>query len=317
MHKIDLWLIGSGNNAIDYLNVLNELDVNTIVVGNSKSSCDRFYLKTKLKPLTGGLYNNLKVHQAPKSAIVSVSIEQLFKCTKLLIQKGCKNILVEKPGALEIKELLELKKLKDKFSANLWIAYNRRFYKSVRLLKKLSDEDGGIKSLFFEFTELSSLLENPNFKNHVKEKTLLWNSSHVIDLAFNLIGEPKKDNWQFYNSGNLKNHKSSSRFNGAGTSQKNIPFTYHADWECPGRWGVDVMTKNNRFILRPLEKLQVISKGSMKAELVYCKKNIEDNFKPGFYQQCKEFLYKDFPNLKSIEDQIDSFQIYNKIAGYL
>ena len=65
---------------------------------------------------------------------------------------------------------------------------------------------------------------------------------------------------------------------------------------------LDIKTKEGFKILKDLIK---------KSDVVI------DNFKPGFYQQCKEFLYKDFPKLKSIEDQIDSFQIYNKIAGYV
>ena len=316
MQKSDLWLIGCGNNAIEHFKVLNELDISTKVIGRSKNSGDFFYSKTSIKPLLDGLYNNLISYEPPHKAIVSVSIDQLFECTKLLIKKGCKKILIEKPGALKIGELVQLKQLKDKYDANLWIAYNRRFYQSVRLLKKLSEDDGGIKSLIFEFTEFSSSFENSKLTKEIIEKTLLCNSSHVIDLAFYLIGEPKKNKWSYFNSGHLLNHKSSSRFHGSGISENNIPFSYYADWECPGRWGVEVMTKKNRFILRPLEKLQVISKGTLDSKFVDFSSKVENNFKPGFYMQCKEFLSEDHINLKTIEEQINSFNIYNLMAAY-
>ena len=316
MQKSDLWLIGCGNNAIEHFKVLMALDISTTVIGRSKTSCDHFYSKTAIKPFSNGLQNNLALYGAPKEAIVSVSIDQLFSCTKLLIEKGCKKILIEKPGALEIKELIKLKELKDRYKANLWIAYNRRFYESVRLLKTLTEDDHGIKSLVFEFTEFSSSFQNPNLSDKIKEKTLICNSSHVIDLAFNLIGEPKENKWSYFHSGYLEKHKSSSRFHGSGISKKNIPFSYHADWECPGRWGIDIMTTKSRFILRPLEKLQIITKGSLEAKFVDSSPTLESKFKPGFYEQCKEFISENHTNLKTLEEQINSFKIYKMMAGY-
>lgn len=45
-------------------------------------------------------------------------------------------------------------------------------------------------------------------------------------------------------------------------------FPNFADWEAPGRWGVEVLTRNNRLILRPMEHLQVTPLGSVKVEAV-------------------------------------------------
>ena len=57
---------------------------------------------------------------------------------------------------------------------------------------ELVESDGGIKSLSFDFTEWAdkiSLLEKPQ---EVKDRWILSNSSHVLDLAFYLVGKPKE-----------------------------------------------------------------------------------------------------------------------------
>ncbi len=316
MVKSDLWLIGASNIAIEYLNVLEALNISSTVICRSKSSSEKFYSITGKRPINGGLSDILKRSKPPQKAIVTVSVDQLYDCTKLLVENGCKHILVEKPGALNIIELKNLMNIKKRFNTNLWIAYNRRFYQSVQLLKELVKADNGIKSLCFEFTELGSVFDNPVHSNEIKERMLVCNSSHVIDLAFYLIGEPKPNNWNCFHSGKLPNHNSSSRFHGAGISVKNIPFSYFSDWECPGRWGLEIMTTNNRFILKPLEKLQRIPKGKFEADFVDLPERIESRFKPGFYSQCHSFLLGDQSNLKTLEEQIHSFNIYNLMAGY-
>ena len=48
------------------------------------------------------------------------------------------------------------------------------------------------------------------------------NSSHVIDLVFHLIGKPM--DWNFWHSGTIDWHPSSSKFVGAGITDRNILF---------------------------------------------------------------------------------------------
>ena len=51
------------------------------------------------------------------------------------------------------------------------------------------------------------------------------------------------------------------KFCGAGLSKNNIPFSYQANWDAPGRWSLEVLTKYRRYVLRPMEELYCIKLG--------------------------------------------------------
>ena len=93
-------------------------------------------------------------------------------------------------------------------------------------------------------------------------------------------------------------------------------FNYHADWKAPGRWGIEVLTKKNRYILQPLEELQVVELGSLKTLGIEIDDQKDKQFKPGVYNQLKAFLEADDSLFCSIEEQFQHIDIYNKIAGY-
>ena len=93
-------------------------------------------------------------------------------------------------------------------------------------------------------------------------------------------------------------------------------FSYHADWEAPGRWGVEVLTRQHRFILRPMEQLQVVRLGSVKVESVELEDKLDKDFKPGLYAQTKAFLNKDDCWFCTIEEQLQHCLVYDEMAGY-
>lgn len=72
-------------------------------------------------------------------------------------------------------------------------------------------------------------------------------------------------------------------------TDKDVLFSYIADWGAPGRWGVEICTRNRRFIWKPLEKLQVITLKSLKAEPVELDDDLDIKFKPGFTIKQKHF----------------------------
>ena len=148
-----IWLIGAGNMALDYSKVLNALDVNYDVIGRSKKSSEIFFKNTGKKTFKGGLFKYLETKPSLcNSAIVAVNIDQLFNTTKNLLNYGVKNILVEKPGGLNFFELKDLSDTASSLNANIYIAYNRRFYASVSKLKEIIENGCGVQSFNFEFT---------------------------------------------------------------------------------------------------------------------------------------------------------------------
>ena len=230
------------------------------------------------------------------------------------MKAGVKNILIEKPAGLNKKEIEDCSKFAIECNANVFVAYNRRFYSSVIKAKELINEDGGLTSIDFEFTEWANDIEKLNFPSKVKNSWFLANSSHVVDLSFYLAGNPDKIS-SFVN-GKLNWHKSGSIFSGAGITNKSIIFSYKANWESAGRWSVELKTKNRKLLLCPLEKLQIQNKGSLTLnfynDIDY---KLDEKYKPGFFLQTKEFLFSKKRKLKTIKEQLDSLHFYNEICG--
>ena len=311
-----IWLIGAGGMAQDYIKVLQGLDKEFIVIGRGEDTAKKCQETTGCKIKIGGLERFLLTKpEICSNAIIAVGVEKLFETTKQLLEYGVKNILVEKPGALDKDQFKELNILAKEKNANVIIAYNRRFYASVLRAQKIIKQDGGVSSFNFEFTEWSHVIEPLVKSDGVKEKWFLGNSTHVVDLAFYLGGKPKEINC--FASGSLSWHPSASNFSGAGISERGALFNYQANWESAGRWSVEVLTKEHRLIFRPMEKLQIQKRGTIPQvfdeAIDY---NLDDEYKPGLYLQTKKFLENSFNEMCTIQEQYEMIDIYNKIANY-
>ena len=313
----DVWLIGAGLMAQDYIKVLNDLNVNLTVIGRSEKSAKICEEKTSQTVISGGLDKFLLKKQAlAEYVIVSVGVEKLYETTKQLLEAGIKNILVEKPGAMIQSEFDEINMLSHNKNANVIIAYNRRFYASTLKALDIIKKDGGVTSFNFEFTEWAHVIESLEKAEGVKEKWFLANSTHVVDMAFYLGGNPKE--LHSYTSGSLSWHPSASNFSGSGISEEGALFNYQANWESAGRWSVEILTKENRLIFRPMEKLQIQKKGTIPQifdeSIDY---TLDEKYKPGLFLQTKNFLENKLDNMCTIEEQSNINKIYSKMANYL
>ncbi|CAA6826958.1 MAG: Oxidoreductase [uncultured Sulfurovum sp.] len=311
-----IWLIGAGPMAQDYIKVIEALKTNFIVIGRGEETAQECEKATGCKVVIGGLDEFLdNKPEVCSHAIVSVGVEKLYQTTKELLNYGVKNILVEKPAGLHREEFEDLVQATRENDANVFVAYNRRFYASVLHAKKIIKEDGGVTSFNFEFTEWGHVIAPLKKAEGVKEKWFLGNSTHVVDLAFFLGGNPKEI--CSFTNGNLEWHPTSSVFSGAGKSDKNALFSYHANWESAGRWSVEMLTKEHKLILRPMEKLQIQKRGAIAQDFVeeidYA---LDDSYKPGLYLQTKNFLEENTDNFCAIEDQLKMYSNYAKMAGY-
>lgn len=310
-----VWLIGSGSMSLSYAQVLRALDVQVQVIGRGQASAATFQEATGLSAHTGGLAAFLSTKPVlPDAAIVSVGVEALYDTTAGLLKAGVRRILVEKPGALYLPALLSLRELAVAVNAQVYIGYNRRYFASTCRTRELIAEDGGATSCTFEFTEWGHEIENLTKGPGVKERWLLSNSTHVIDLVFHLIGLPSTLHAPA--QGSLSWHPSGSVFVGAGVSEQGVPFSYHSNWDAPGRWGVEVLTKHRRLILRPMEAVQVMHKGSVGIEPVVISDALDKAFKPGLHRQVSEFLSTPSSILATLDEQIRAWPVYCQIGNY-
>lgn len=301
--------------AVDYVKVLQALELNFSIIGRGEQSAKNCREATGCEVITGSLLGYLSTKPPVSShAIVAVGVEKLHETTLQLLDYGVKNILVEKPAGLNKQEIeMVYQKAKER-NAQVFVAYNRRFYASVLRAKEILSEDGGMTSFNFEFTEWAHEIEKLRKADGVKENWFLGNSSHVVDLAFYLGGKPKEI--CTFTAGGLAWHPAASIFSGAGVSESGALFSYQANWESAGRWSVEMLTKNHRLILRPMEKLQIQKKGSVAVEFAVCDYKLDESFKPGLFLQTKHFINNTKDGLCDIEYHIGMMDKYNRIASY-
>lgn len=312
----EILVVGTGPMAIDYVKVLPAIAAPFIVIGRGQTSADVFNQKTGISPIVGGIdlfFNESKGNYS--HAIISVGPESLMSCLLTCLRNNVKNILIEKPAAVSISELEQNIEIINSFNASIHIAYNRRFYDSVAVVRQLIQDDGGLKSMTFEFTEWVHKI-NPLLKNeNVLKNWFFANSTHVVDLAFHLAGVPLQ--LQSYTAkGEIPWHDVSI-FAGSGITENGVIFSYHSNWESAGRWGIDLFTNKRKIILRPLEEVQVQMRGSISVEKFDINAT-NDNLKPGLLNQVKSFLNNDNSFLLNINNHLKmSIEVYRKIIkGY-
>lgn len=313
--NLKVLLIGTGNMAFEYYKILDAMGIKTVVVGRSEERAIEFKEKTGCADVYYGGIQNIPISNINDitHAIVAVTVSQLKTVTLDLIKKGIHKILVEKPGALNKKDLIEMQDEAVKTSTTVYIAYNRRFYSSVYKAEEIIKADGGVKSFNFEFTEWGHVIEKTNHDIETKSNWLLANSSHVIDLAFYLGGEPVE--MYSFVQGELDWHKNGSNYVGAGKTESGALFNYCANWDAPGRWSVEILTSEHRLYLKPMEKLFIQERGSVQVNLVELDDMIDVDFKPGLYKETQAFLDDNNTRLVELDEQILKMNIYEKIAG--
>jgi len=301
-------IIGSGYIALEYVKALKKLKIKNIeILSKSENSLDNKVL-SEYKIIFGGFGKKINLIEKKDLTIIATPINLLVKAATLAIKSGQENILIEKPGSLFKTDLIILEKLIKKQKVR--IAYNRLFYPNFQKLKILSKIDGGITSCKFDFTEWVHTIPFGKYKKDVYRRWGISNSLHVISMAMELIGMPKKITTSQH--GNLKWHPTGSIFVGNGISEKNIPFSYHANWEGGGRWGIEVVTKKNVYRLSPLEKLFVLKKGTTEWKEIQIK-NIFPKIKMGLAEEIVIMLND------ALEKQLKMVTIkraieYNKLA---
>lgn len=284
----DIWIVGAGTMAIAHARVLERLGRTATVIGRGPASAARFEAETGWPVRCGGIGDFLATCPAPAAAaVVAVDALELEPTATALLRHGVKRLLVEKPAGVDPASIRRLATAAQAAGGQVFVAYNRRFFASVREARRLIELDGGVTSFSFEFTELAALVGSLPHPPEVKANWFLANSSHVVDLAFHLGGRPASIESLVIPG--LEWHPV-ARFAGCGSTAAGAIFHYGADWTSAGRWGVEINTPSRRLILRPMESLQVQMAGTFKIEEVTLDNEVDKTFKPGFLGQMQAFL---------------------------
>jgi predicted dehydrogenase len=308
-------IVGAGENSVSYAKVLNDMDIEYSVICRSAATAASFNQKIpNVYILYGTEVENLSF-SGYTHVIISVNVEFLAEMAIRVIKGGVKNILLEKPGGINSNEITAVADLARTMVANVYVAYNRRFFQSINLLEQLIKKDNGLLSMNFEFTEWYYDVYAEEKYKCVYDNILYCNSSHVIDLAFFVAGTPVEMS-SFVNEESGKPF--TSVFAGSGKTKDNVLFTYKANWKSKGRWGMEFLTSENRFMLGPMEKLFIYDNSLNKYEMAVFDYSLDEKYKPGFYNQVKAFLFgENAGKLLTIQAQLyNADHILNRIGGY-
>ncbi len=323
MLRKKILLVGAGAMAEEYTKVLLYLGFekdNILAVTRTKETAEKFYNKYNIHcQWNAEIPKNLD--NTFDSAIVCVSPINLQSVTQQLFINEFKNILLEKPGALSSVDLKKIQDESERNNAKIFIAYNRRFYNSIYRAKQIINDDGGLISCFFDFTEIEErIMKAKDLKGYTDLELNRWgilNSLHVIDLFIHFAGKIEKSD--FLRKGHLHWHKSGSIFCGSGITQKNVFFSYLSNWDGAGNWKIELNTKKHKLILSPLEKLFVQEKNSICINSVELTEEPE-GLKPGLLEQVKTFFKINCLSRKSlcsIDEAIENLSVGEKIFGYM
>lgn len=299
--------------AVHYAQVLVELEADFNTVGRSDAAVQSFRAAIGRPAESGGVDRYLAGHEAPTIAIVAVDVPNLATVTKSLLRAGVGSILVEKPAGLTSRQVKGIELKAADRDASVFVAYNRRFYASANAARKMVEADGGLLAVDFEFTEWAARVAASRAVATVKQRWVIANSSHVIDLAFSFAGMPSE--LRSWRAGSLPWHDSGARFVGAGVTDRDVPFSYHAAWDAPGRWGVTLRTQARRLRLQPMEELHESADG-VRETPVELNDELDRRFKPGLLLQVAGFLAGGDDRLCSIEEHAAMMQVYSEMAGY-
>ena len=315
--NVKVLVVGAGAMAKEYCKVLLAQNYIPVVIGRGKENAEALEKEFGVSVITGGLEKGfVSLSEVPEFAIVAIDVLQLAEATKFLLNKGIKNILVEKPGALQREELKEVCELSEQLNAHVYVAYNRRFYASVDKAMEIIEKDGGVTSFNFEFTEWAHLFRNvgKERKDYVRKTLFIGNSTHVMDLAFFLGGFPTE--LSSYATGEIDIYQGAAIYAGAGVSEKGALFSYQANWDAPGRWVVEILTKKHRLYFKPMEKLQIQELASVAVNPVEIDDRLDVEYKAGFYRQVESFI-KEIDDGKKVmlDEQIRNFEIYKKMEN--
>jgi predicted dehydrogenase len=285
------------------------------VVGHGRERAEALGRRCGRPWASGGIEAAAAELGFPDVAVVALPVDRLALAALSMIRGGTRRILLEKPGGLDFADVEALDAAVSAVGAEVYIAYNRRFMASTVEARRRIAVGGPATSMIFEFTEIGSRIPVTTPAS-IKARWALANSSHVVDLAFHLCGEPRSIETDHGGAMDLDWHPSASYFRGFGTTAAGTAFSYHADWRGPGRWSVEIILPRERLILRPLERLQSIKAGRFEPEAVDLDAGVDLAFKPGLHGQMAAFK-GDRVGLLSLSDHVERLRSYAlRMWGY-
>ena len=306
LHRTVL-VIGTGPMSIEYVKVLRELGFGVEVKARSESSASAYENQHRVR--VHSEWDTVNLSRISET-IVAVPEESLTSETLNLIERGATKILVEKPGGLEFADISRVSSAASLKNSEVYVAYNRRHTSVSQIVKRLVNTSD-LQSFEFEFSERTHIIEQLSKPSQVLGNWFFQNSSHVIDLAFFIGGEPKQVIGKTNGGNNW--HPSGTKFTGFGMTANNVPFSCFSDWDAPGAWTLTIGLWGFSQYMDNLENARIEVPGSLTRALSVQKSSLDRNFKPGLFRQVRSFLSTHPLEIPTIEEQLRRVGLYEQI----
>lgn len=318
-----LVIIGPGNIAkfhIQALKYFNFEIVGCISRDGSNSSHEFMsnYGKNKSEYFSDFNYMLHNTNQWDAVLISCPTINQFEYIDKL--SKFQKPILVEKPVSLSIDKLVKYKN-----NSNIMVAFNRRYYESVKEFKTFVNLS---KNIFINVNiPESSKSINEKSPSNFLPISIYENSIHIFDLINYLF-----DNVSWSNI--ISSNNSKLEFLSAhGLCKSGSPIVVNLMLDSPENFSISANVGNKKAQLKPIEMYRLyegfqIDEPSHQVPIRrYSPKVIDESYsesimncKPGFYNQAKTFSELcdgkqdiTFPNINDAAKAIESINSISKL----
>lgn len=245
-------IIGFGNIAIKHKQAIEHAG-DVIIASVNRSEKGNQLAKDHGITNTYTSIESMIQNESPDAIVVTVSYENIYEQTKLLIPYKIP-LLIEKPAGTSLSELNELIQISKENATIVQVAMNRRHYDIFQTALAHMGGKDMLTAIDVEWSETPlKLLSQKGYSREQVAKIIYGNSIHGIDMATYFCGELKDVHIQVSNCGD--NFRWYMQF--SGKSSRGVLVSFRSSWDHPVPWKMVMSTRSKRYVFAPLEKCYV------------------------------------------------------------
>ncbi len=285
MKKNKIILVGTSPIVEYHVKALKKADFKIIAVAssNTNSSSHKKFARKNIIKKSYSDWKEMMNKEKYDGIVIATRTESTIEILEHAIKQNIP-ILVEKPVSFNSKDI---KKIINKSHKMIMVGYNRRFYKTVNVVKNLISEEENPILASMTTPELSNI------------KDFFNNTSHSLDILRYIFGEIKLTYVKKLIINNVQ-----KGFVATFSDNKKDIIQFIANWDASDNFSLSVFQNTKKIELKPYEELSiydgidVIQPMDTNPIRQYVPKLVEkitlepiDKYiKPGFYQQSCTFL---------------------------
>jgi hypothetical protein len=285
--------IGCGKIAPFHADVVEHLGhtIDVVVARKTSANIDNFAKKYHVGTKLYGIEEFLTFFNQDKNRIDCILVCTPWNVTENILKQLLPldvPIMAEKPAVLSTSTLEQFKKFRVE---NLFVAYNRRFYDFVSLLKELIQNESVMCVDILSAEPCETIMKK--LGEEICAYMLYFYSSHVIDLMYYLF-----DDIEIKNAVRTTSNGKTSWVSDLYAGKHNCPVQMKILMDCPQNSYFKIFFEKKVLVLCPFEKMILYDKlkkeenagKAIYTPSVQIELNTDDTFKPGFANQMKCFV---------------------------